>query len=168
MQFEENSRPSRPGGAGGADDPEAMIGLLTSLNIIDITEAFSPPRVMIQGERLGLRAGSSMDLLTGWNFELKAERERERAIQRIEEEEPMLVIGSPPCPYISTLQELNKFNQRYNEDWLARFNDNLSKATEHIKFCIKLYRMQMDKEDTGCTNIHGRPSHGRSRKWKNC
>ena len=53
-----------------------MIGLLTSLSIIDITEVFSPPRVVLQAERLGLRAGSSMDLLTGWNFELKADRER--------------------------------------------------------------------------------------------
>ena len=78
-----------------------------------------------------------MDLLTGWNFELKADRER--AIQRID-------IGFPPCTYFSTLQELNKFNQMYNEEWLARFNDNLIKATEHIKFCIKLYRLQMDKE----------------------
>ena len=81
MQFEEDSRPSGPGGAGGADDPDAIIGLLTRLNIIDIT-VFSRPRVVIQGERLGLRAGSCMDLLTGWNFELKADRER--AIQRIE------------------------------------------------------------------------------------
>ena len=55
----------------------------------------------------------------------------------------MLVIGSPPCTHFSTLQELNKFNQRYNEERLARFNDNLIKATEHIRFCIKLYRMQM-------------------------
>ena len=27
MQFEEDSRPSGPRGAGGADDPNAMIGL---------------------------------------------------------------------------------------------------------------------------------------------
>jgi hypothetical protein len=86
-----------------------------------------------------------MDLLKGWNFELKADRERERAIPKIDEEEPMLIIGSPPCPYFSMLQELNKFNQRYNEEWLAKFNDNLIKATSHIKCCITLYRIQMDK-----------------------
>ena len=68
MQFEEDSRPNGPGGAGGEDDSDAMIGLLTSLNIVDITEVFSPPRVVAQGEKLGLRAGSSMDLMTGWNF----------------------------------------------------------------------------------------------------
>ena len=42
-------------------------------------------------------------------------------------------------------QELNKFNQRHNEKWLAKFNDNLIKAIDHIKFCIKLYGTQMDK-----------------------
>ena len=136
MQLEEDSRPSGPG---GADDPDAMIGLLANLNIIDITEVFSPPRVVLQGERLGLRAGSSMDLLTGWNFELKADRDR--AIQKIEEEEPMLLIGSPPCTHFSMLQEPNKSNQRYNEERLTRFNDNLIKATDHIKVCIKLYRL---------------------------
>ena len=60
MQFEDDSRPSGPGGAGGADDSDAMISVLTSLNIIDITEVFSPPRVVKQGEKLGLRSGSSM------------------------------------------------------------------------------------------------------------
>ena len=42
------------------------------------------------------------------------------------------------------LQELNKFNMRHYERRLAIFNDNLIKAIDHIKFCIKLYIMQMN------------------------
>ena len=42
------------------------------------------------------------------------------------------------------LQELNEFSQRHDEIWLARLNDNLIKAIGHTKFCIELYRMQMD------------------------
>ena len=87
--------------------------------------------------KIGLKAGSSMDLLTGWNFELKADRDR--ALRQLEEEEPMLVIGPPPCTYFLNLQELNKHNMRHNEEWLARFNDNLIKAIEHIKFCVSIY-----------------------------
>ena len=45
----------------------------------------------------------------------------------------MLVIGSPPCTCFSNLQELNKFNQRNDESWLARLNDNLIEAIDHIK-----------------------------------
>ena len=62
------------------------------MNIVDITEVFSPPRVVMQGMKIGLEAGSSMDPLTGRNFELKADRDR--ATKQIDEE-PMLVIGSP-------------------------------------------------------------------------
>ena len=72
-----------------------MMGMFIKLNIVDITEVFSPPRVAMQGMQIGLTAGSSMDLLTGWNFELKSDRDR--AIRQIDEEKPMFVIGSPPC-----------------------------------------------------------------------
>ena len=132
---------SSPSGAGGVMD-DTMIGMFTELNIDDITEVFSPPRVVMQGMKIGLKAGSSMDLLTGWNFELKADRDR--AIKQIDEEKPMLVIGSPPCTYLSMLQEHNKSNMRHDERWLARFNDNLIKAIGHIKFCIKLSLGQME------------------------
>ena len=116
--------------------------MFTELNLVDITEAFSPRRVVMQGMKIGMKAGSSMDLLMEWNLELKADGDR--ATKKIDEEKPMLVIGSPPCTYFSIFQELNKFNTRHDERWLARFNDNLIKAIDHIKFCIKLYTRQMN------------------------
>ena len=108
MQFEEESY------SGGDRGQDSMIGMFTALNIVDISEVFSPPRVVMQGMKIGLKAGSSMDLLTGWNFELKADRDR--AMRQLEEEEPMLVTGSPPCTYFSNLQELNKHNTRHNAE----------------------------------------------------
>ena len=78
MQFEEESY---AGGDGGQD---SMIGMFTSLNIVDISEVFSPPRVVMQGMKTGLKAGSSMDLLTGWNVDLKADRDR--ALKQLDEE----------------------------------------------------------------------------------
>ena len=47
--------------------------MFTELNIVDITEVFSPPRVVMQGMKIGVKAGPSMDLLTGWNFESKSD-----------------------------------------------------------------------------------------------
>ena len=64
MQFENDVGPS---GAGGAGSSDSMIGLLRGLNIVEITEVFFAPRVVKQGERLGLKPGSRTDLLTGWN-----------------------------------------------------------------------------------------------------
>ena len=83
-----------------------------------------------------------MDLLTGWDFEKK--EDQNRCIEQVLREKPMLVVGSPPCTYFSTLQELNKFNQRFNLEWMEKFNMNLVKAIEHIKFCIKIYLIQME------------------------
>ena len=119
-----------------------MVGMLTSMNIVDISEVFSPPRVVMQGLKIGLKAGSSMDVLTGWDF--NSESDRNRAMRQLDEEKPMLLIGSPPCAYLSTLQEPNKFNMRHDEQWLPRFNDNLIGAIGHIQFCIKLYIGQME------------------------
>ena len=67
----------------------------------------------------------------------------ETVIKQMEKEGPMLVIGSLPCSYFSSLQELNKFNMRCNEVWLARCNGNFIMAIDHIKFCIKLYCRQI-------------------------
>ena len=33
---------------------------------------------------------------------------------------------------------------RHNEEWLARFNVNVIKAIEHIKFCVSIYWRQMN------------------------
>ena len=35
---------------------------------VDITEVFSPERVVTVARRMGLTPGSSMDLTTGWDF----------------------------------------------------------------------------------------------------
>ena len=151
-------------GAGGVNE-DSMMGMLTELNIFGITGVFSPSRVVMQGIKVGLSAGSSMDLLTGWNFEMKADRDR--ALTQIEEEKPMLVIGSLPCIYFSMLQELKKFSMRHDERWLARFNDNL-KAIDHIKFSIKLYIKHIDAGRYWLHELHGQRSLGKFQRWKIC
>lgn len=70
--------------------------------------------------------------MTGWDFDL--EEDRIRALKYVREEKPTLVVGSPPCTFFSTLQELNKFNMRHDEAWNARFNANMDKAVRHIIF----------------------------------
>ena len=43
---------------------------------VDITEVFSPNRLAKACIRFGLIPGGSMDLSTGWNFDLVADRRR--------------------------------------------------------------------------------------------
>ena len=72
MQFEEEPTQS------GSTQEDEMIGFLRGVNVVDITEIFSPPRIAQQCKAFGLRAGSSMDLMTGWNFDLEVDRESKK------------------------------------------------------------------------------------------
>ena len=116
------------------------MGMFTEFNSVDISESLLPStsgHAMHEGWAEGwIQHGSHQ------NFELKADRDR--AMKQLEEKKAMLVVDSPPCTYFSDLQELNKHNMRRNEEWLARFHDNLIKAIDHINFCVKLYWKQMN------------------------
>ena len=75
-----------------------------------VTELFSPPRVNAQireTDDAKIEAGTSFDLIVdrhsgkSWDF-LKAEHRR-RCWQRLKDEDPWVVIGSPPCTAFSIL-----------------------------------------------------------------
>ena len=70
-----------------------------------VSEVFSPPRIAPEAERQGLKAGSSFDLITGWD--LSQPKDRKRMWQSLKEEDPMLIVLSPPCGPFSVLQEWN-------------------------------------------------------------
>ena len=139
MEFEDPGD-IRDGGAASSSDP--MIGFFKGLNIVDLTEFFSPPRVTRMCREFDLQPGESLDLMTGWDFDL--EEHRRLAMERVKRDKPTMVVGSPPCTFFSTLQELNKHNNRDNPNWIAQFNANLEKAVRHIKFCVQIYKVQMD------------------------
>ena len=55
------------------------------------------------------------------------------------EESPYLLIGSPPCPYFSRLQELNVAVHGHKPEWMARFDEEKRKAKIHVEFCFTFY-----------------------------
>ena len=63
-----------------------------------------------------------------------------RAIRQSNRDKPLRTIGSPPCTAFSRLQLYNA-NRGDPRDKQAK----LEQAKEHIRFCIKLYRLQMKK-----------------------
>ncbi len=74
----------------------------------------------------------AIDLETGWDL-TKVEH-RNEVVRLVLNEKPTLVIGSPPCTKMSTLQNLNpkrwenpKFCQEYKE------------AVAHVNFCCYVY-----------------------------
>ena len=93
---------------------------------VDITEVYLPERVAEVAKRYGLVAGSSMALTTGLDF--TKESDRQLAWRRIKEEDPFVLIGSPPCTCFSVLQELNIATNRHKPRWLDNFETEREKA----------------------------------------
>ena len=126
---------------------------------VDITEVYSPDRVNEVARRWGLRPGSSMDLTNGYDFTKASDRKR--AWDKIKEEDPFLLIGSPPCTLFSILQELNLVVNRDKPGWLEEFERRKAEAIEHIRFCCTLYDYQLKR---GKHFLHEHPWTARS--WK--
>ena len=77
----------------------------------DLSEVYSPPRIVAEAKRMGMRGGFSLDFTVPgpdgyvWDFD-KAEC-RSRALKLVRKVKPYMLIGSPECTPFSTLQNLN-------------------------------------------------------------
>ena len=121
---------------------ESDMAILASvLKGVDITEVYSPERVTRLCTRYGLIAGDSFDLRDGWD--LSDEVTQSRVIQRIKSTRPSLVVGSPPCTWLSTLQQLNL--HVLGPSWREKYDREKAKAVKHIEFCLMLFVLQRDR-----------------------
>ena len=123
------------------DNIESRKILIAILRGIDVTEIYSPERVLKVCKDYALIVGRSMDLTTGYDF-TKTE-DKKRAWKHIIEDQPYCVIGSPPCTMFSMLQELNLHKFRQDKDWMLRFEKAKAEAIAHIQFCCTVYKHQM-------------------------
>ena len=114
---------------------------LGKLNSVDLMEVYPPERVAALCGEFGLVQGSSLDLTHGFDFD-KLEGQQ-RAWTIVKRDDPLLIIGSPPCTYFSVLNELNKHLHRNDAIWMQNFDDNLRKAKRHVRFCVSLYKHQV-------------------------
>ena len=77
----------------------------------DMAEVFSPPRILVLAQRMGVSGQWSIDKLTEmrpgepWDLEKKAHQRRMKEI--IEDFKPGLLIGSPPCSWFSSVMKIN-------------------------------------------------------------
>ena len=90
-----------------------------------------------------------MDLTTGWDFKL--EEHRQRAEKYVDEEKPLVLIGSPPCVAFSQLQTLIPDSDRKASQ--------LAEGMRHMEFVVKLYRKQVEG---GRIFLHEQPAYAKS------
>ena len=64
-------------------------------------------------------------------------RHRDEVVQKVLDEEPFMLVGSPPCTMFSILQNGNR--HRHTP---AAWAEMMKKAEVHIQFCITLYEIQ--------------------------
>ena len=96
---------------------------------VGVAEVYSPPRVTAQARRFQLQPGEAMDLTTGWDFRRK--EDRQRAEQYIQEQRPLLLIGSPMCTMFSSLQRFAPWNEGKQQQWVE--------DRKHLRFVAELY-----------------------------
>ena len=77
---------------------------------VDMCEKSSPPRVGPEAAKFGLDAGDAMDLTTGLDF--KKPEDRKRSEEHVDNKEPLVLIGSPPCVAFSQLQTMVPDSER--------------------------------------------------------
>ena len=66
---------------------------------VDVAEIYSPERVAKVAKRMGLVGGLSMDLKTGWDFNIRAHRSGAR--ENIKKDKPHIVDREPKCAQCS-------------------------------------------------------------------
>lgn len=71
------------------------------MNQVQVAEAYSPPRVAVMANKIGLRGGWSLDLTThdedGTPWGSNDARMRNRAMRKFVCDKPLLLIGWPTC-----------------------------------------------------------------------
>ena len=92
-----------------------------------------------------------MGLTTGWGF--TREVDRREAEGYIDKENPLVLIGSPPCTAFSQLQALIPDSERKAKQ--------LAECIQHMQFMCRLYRSRSKEAD--CSSMRTQPVHRRGR-----
>ena len=87
-----------------------------------VTEMFSPERVGIYAPRHKLEQGSAYDVKHGYDL---SDKEVQKKVEKeIEEEDPLVLVGSPPCTKFFILMNL-EMNQDLTPEQMQRFHREL-------------------------------------------
>ena len=108
---------------------------------MQVAEVYSPPRVVEMANNVGMLGGWSLDLTTcdedgkPWGF--NSINMRNKAIRKLINDKPVVLIGFSLCTEYSTMNRINHSKMTAEE-----VEQRMSYARKHLEFCIKLYEVQ--------------------------
>ena len=126
-----------------------------------VSKAYSFSRVTGCAHEVNLKSGFTLDLLANdpddnmpWDFSKR--HKREKALLKVKEEKPFLIIGCSPCTAFQKLFESNASTMD-----TAKKRDAIREELIHLKFVTQLYRIQIN---AGRYFLHEYP--WRALSWK--
>ena len=106
---------------------------------VAVSEVFSPGRFTKRAGVFGMIPGTAFDLRTDWD--LSGNVQAQRCWDKVEREDPYLLVGSPICKAFCQLQALRPPNSP--ESW-KQFQELLQKSLKHLSFCMKMYARRVE------------------------
>ena len=116
-----------------------MLGMM--VRQMQVSEVYSPPKVVEMANKMGLRGGWSLDLTTQdengrpWGFNNSTMRNK--AIRKLSIDQPLVLIGSLMCIEYSAINRLNHCKMSKEE-----VETRMAYARKHLEFCVKFYEIQ--------------------------
>ena len=121
--------------------------MCVELGSVDVAEIYSPHRVTARASEFGLRPGFAVDLLEDkpegygsgkWDLDSKEDVALLRVLQ--DEQDPMLLVGSPPCTPFS---QIHNIMSAWVDPEKRAFN--LEKGRHHLRVSVDAYKRQLDR-----------------------
>ena len=107
----------------------------------DCAEVYSAPRITAAASRMGLKPAWAMDLTTvddeGKPWDFSRADQRRKALRKLKEDKPLMLVACPMCGPFSTINELNYANMKESE-----IRKKLHEAMLHMKFALTLCLQQ--------------------------
>jgi hypothetical protein len=112
----------------------------------DVAEIYSPPRITKMAQSMGMSTAWALDLTEtdpedGMPWDLSKPEKRRKAMKMLEQDQPLMLIGSPKCGPFSAWQNVN-YEKIEDEESRAKVRDGIL----HWRFTIQMCSSRQQQE----------------------
>ena len=119
-----------------------------SMTQVDFVELFNPGN--FKSQKGTLNAGTTFDVKVDPSLDVARTSVQDQTRQSIAREDPLILIGAPPCTVFSTMQNINQKHQN-NPSWEQKYQE----GCELLQFASQCYWDQIER---GMFFLHEHPA----------